>query len=165
MCKSCRTAWTIDERHCDRDTLQQGQINEVRTQDQILTSMWAHEKVKGQNCPWIQGRPETMCTHLKNCQRQPEDRERPDPLRMYEGIRFQNRPLSPLQMLAQRIFSICANFASCERLFSLFGLILTKLRSRLALEKMLDLAELRLHLRDEYMWRGSAKDREGEADD
>ncbi|OAX36343.1 hypothetical protein K503DRAFT_312317 [Rhizopogon vinicolor AM-OR11-026] len=57
------------EGHRDRDTLQQGQINEVRTQDQILTSsvfstdlprilahfllikVWAHEKVKGQNCP------------------------------------------------------------------------------------------------------------------
>ncbi|KAJ8595559.1 hypothetical protein M405DRAFT_857247 [Rhizopogon salebrosus TDB-379] len=62
-------------------------------------------------------------------------------------------------MLAQRIFSVCANSASCERLFSLFGLILTKLRSPLALEKMLDLAELRLHLRDEYMRRGSVKDR------
>jgi hypothetical protein len=78
---------------------------------------------------------------------------------MYEGIRFPDKPLSPLQMLAQHIFSICANSASCERLFSLFGLILTKLRSRLALEKMLDLAELRLHLRDEYMRRGSVKDR------
>ncbi|KAJ8581453.1 hypothetical protein M405DRAFT_623547 [Rhizopogon salebrosus TDB-379] len=61
-------------------------------------------------------------------------------------------------MLAQRIFS-CANSASCERLFSLFDLILTKLRSPLALEKMLDLAELRLHLRDEYMRRGSVRDR------
>ncbi|KAG1720850.1 ribonuclease H-like domain-containing protein [Suillus lakei] len=86
-------------------------------------------------------------------------RERPDPLRMYKGIRFPDKPLSPLQMLAQRIFSICANSASCEWLFSLFGLILTKLRSRLALEKMLDLAELRLHLQDEYMRRGSVKDR------
>ncbi|OAX33383.1 hypothetical protein K503DRAFT_526769 [Rhizopogon vinicolor AM-OR11-026] len=74
MCKSCRTGWIIDEQHRDRDALQQGHINEVRTQDQILTSMCAHEKAKGQleNCPWIQGRPETMCTHLKNCQRQPE---------------------------------------------------------------------------------------------
>jgi len=48
----------------------------------------------------------------------------------------------PLQMLAQRIFSICANSASCERLFSLFGLILSKLRSRLALEKCLILQSL-----------------------
>ncbi|OJA09707.1 hypothetical protein AZE42_13097 [Rhizopogon vesiculosus] len=79
------------------------------------------------------------------------------PLRMYAGIRFQDQPLSQLQMLAQRIFSIYANSASCERLFSFFSLILSKLRSRFALGKMLDLAELRLHLRDEYMRRGSAK--------
>ncbi|OAX33372.1 hypothetical protein K503DRAFT_775672, partial [Rhizopogon vinicolor AM-OR11-026] len=78
---------------------------------------------------------------------------------MYEGIRFQDQPLSPLQMLAQHIFSICANSASCERLFSLFGLILSKLRSHLALQKMLNLTELRLHLWDEYMRRGSVKDR------
>lgn len=86
-------------------------------------------------------------------------RERPDPLRMYEGICFQNQPLSPLQTMAQHIFSICMNSASCERLFSLFGMILTKLWSCLGLAKMLDLAELRLHLRDEYMHRGSVKDR------
>ncbi|KAG0695575.1 hypothetical protein DFH29DRAFT_814040, partial [Suillus ampliporus] len=52
----------------------------------------------------------------------------------------------------------CTNSASCERLFSLFGMILTNLRSRLRLAKMLDLAELSLHLRDEYTRRGSMKD-------
>ncbi|OAX37783.1 hypothetical protein K503DRAFT_771158 [Rhizopogon vinicolor AM-OR11-026] len=55
------------------------------------------------------------------------------------------------------IFSICANSTSCERLFGLFGLILSRLRSRLALKKMLDLAELRLHLRDECTRRRSVK--------
>ncbi|KAG1882529.1 hypothetical protein F4604DRAFT_1577412 [Suillus subluteus] len=77
---------------------------------------------------------------------------------MYEGICFQNQSLSPLQMITQHIFSICANSASCEWLFSLFGMILTKLQLRLGLAKMLNLAELRLHLRDEYMHRGSMKD-------
>ncbi|OJA08572.1 hypothetical protein AZE42_12984, partial [Rhizopogon vesiculosus] len=83
---------------------------------------------------------------------------------MYEGIRFRDQPLvSPLQKLAQRIFPICANSASCQWLFSLFGLILSKLRSRLVLEKMLDLAEFRLHLRDEYMRRESIKHKDTSA--
>jgi len=38
MCKPCRTAWIIDEQHRDRDAQQQGRINEVRTQEQILAS-------------------------------------------------------------------------------------------------------------------------------
>ncbi|KAG1891625.1 uncharacterized protein F5891DRAFT_924523, partial [Suillus fuscotomentosus] len=42
--------------------------------------------------------------------------------------------------------SICANSASCERLFSLFGTVLTKLCSCLSLKGLTDLAELRLHL-------------------
>ncbi|OAX42877.1 hypothetical protein K503DRAFT_275194 [Rhizopogon vinicolor AM-OR11-026] len=48
-------------------TLQQGQINEVRTQHQILTSS------QGTKLSMDSRTPETMCTHLKNCQRQPED--------------------------------------------------------------------------------------------
>ncbi|KAF9232801.1 ribonuclease H-like domain-containing protein [Melanogaster broomeanus] len=53
--------------------------------------------------------------------------------------------------LDNKVLSICANSASCERLFSTFGTILTKLRSRLSLQNMVNLTELRLHLRDEYM--------------
>ena len=38
---------------------------------------------------------------------------------------------TPLQKLAKHLFAICvANSASCERLFSLFGIILTRRRSR-----------------------------------
>ena len=33
---------------------------------------------------------------------------------------------TPLQKLAKRLLAVCANSASCERLFSLFGIILTK---------------------------------------
>jgi len=64
---------------------------------------------------------------------------------------------SPLQKLACRIFAICANSASVERLFSLFGHILTKLRSRLRTEAMVQLAELKLHIRDEYTKNAQAK--------
>ena len=84
---------------------------------------------------------------------------RPDPLKMYEGIQFQDTEPTPLQKFARRIFSICANSASCERLFSLFGTILTKLRSRLSLKSLMDLTELRLHLRDEYTRMGDKKAR------
>jgi hypothetical protein len=50
MCKPCRTARIIDERHRDRDAQQQVWINEVRTQEQILTS-----SVFSPNCPefWL----------------------------------------------------------------------------------------------------------------
>jgi hypothetical protein len=78
---------------------------------------------------------------------------------MYEGIQFQDTEPTPLQKFAHRIFSICANSASCERLFSLFGATLTKLRSRLGLKNLINLAELRLHLRDEYMRMGDNKSR------
>ncbi|KIK96852.1 hypothetical protein PAXRUDRAFT_137548 [Paxillus rubicundulus Ve08.2h10] len=64
---------------------------------------------------------------------------------------FPLQPLSPLQKLAHQVLSICAHSASCERLFSTFGTILTKLRSHLSLQNMVNLAELRLHLCDEYM--------------
>jgi hypothetical protein len=69
---------------------------------------------------------------------------------MYEGMAF-GSVITPLCQLARRILSICANSASCERLFSMFGLILTRLRSRLWGKAMTDLAELRLHLRDEHV--------------
>ncbi|KIK75032.1 hypothetical protein PAXRUDRAFT_422094, partial [Paxillus rubicundulus Ve08.2h10] len=82
-----------------------------------------------------------------------------DPLFMFNGVRFAGQPLSPLQKIAHRILSICANSASCERLFSNFGTILTKLRSRLGLQNMLNLAELRLHLRDEYMCKTGTQER------
>ncbi|KAF9236390.1 hypothetical protein BU15DRAFT_50041, partial [Melanogaster broomeanus] len=74
-----------------------------------------------------------------------------DPLFMYNGVSFAGQPLSPLQKLAHRVPSICANSASCECLFSTFGTILTKLCSRLSLQNMVNLAELRLHLCDEYL--------------
>ncbi|KAH7919875.1 hypothetical protein BV22DRAFT_1022220 [Leucogyrophana mollusca] len=83
----------------------------------------------------------------------------PDPLEMYNGIQYANREPSPLQKLARRLFSICANSASCKCLFSVFGTILTRLHLHLHLNSMVDLAELHLHLRDEYARIGDNKER------
>lgn len=64
-----------------------------------------------------------------------------------------------LVTLALRIFSICPNSASCERLFSSFGNILTKSRSRLSNKALVELAELKLHLQEEEIQSGSMKER------
>lgn len=73
-----------------------------------------------------------------------------NPLSLYHGVGHgPNKPQIPLVKLAIRILSICPNSASCERLFSSFGLIMTKLRSRMSDRSLLGLAELKMHLRDE----------------
>ncbi|EPQ51031.1 hypothetical protein GLOTRDRAFT_49718 [Gloeophyllum trabeum ATCC 11539] len=77
--------------------------------------------------------------------------ESPDPLNVWKGFSYAGSEPSPLVKLANHILSICANSASCERLFSTFGLILTKLRNRLGEKTMLSLAELKMHLRDEHV--------------
>lgn len=60
-------------------------------------------------------------------------------------------PPPSLIRLALRVLSICPNSASCERLFSTFGLILTKLRTRLSTQNLVNLAEFKMHIRDENM--------------
>lgn len=56
--------------------------------------------------------------------------------------------------LAVRILSIVANSAGCERLFSLFGIIHTKLRNRLGAEKVNQTATLKMELRREHAKEG-----------
>lgn len=51
--------------------------------------------------------------------------------------------------LAMRIHSVVANSASCERLFSRMGLIHTKQRNRLKLERVRDMASIGMHLKRE----------------
>lgn len=80
-----------------------------------------------------------------------------DPIKAWDGIRHASQPRSPLQKLAHRIHSITTNSASCERLFSAFGTTLTRLHSRLQSKSMVDLAELRLHLRNEHVRDGRVK--------
>lgn len=72
-------------------------------------------------------------------------------MKLWDSVAFDPLLPSPLQRLARRILSVCCNSASCERLFSMYGMILTKRRSRLRSDKMTDQAELRLHLRDEHL--------------
>ena len=50
-----------------------------------------------------------------------------NPLEVWDAISHPNHPLTPLARLAHRILSICPNSASVERLWSVFGTILTKL--------------------------------------
>jgi hypothetical protein len=57
--------------------------------------------------------------------------------------------IHPVLKLARHLFSVSTNSASCERLCSAFGNILTKLRNRLGMGLMTSIAELGLHLRDE----------------
>src|SRR5258708_7799547 len=84
-----------------------------------------------------------------------------DPIKCYDCLKVPGRPRTPLQTLACRILTICVNSASVERLFSLSGQIHTKLRSRLRndSEAMTMLAELKLHIRDEYKQNDTAKAR------
>jgi hypothetical protein len=82
-----------------------------------------------------------------------------DPFKVYSLISpiSSRKGVSPLITLAQHLLSICPNSASCERLFSTFGLIMTKLRTRLSTEKLIGLAELKLHCRDEHLRSGRHK--------
>jgi hypothetical protein len=75
--------------------------------------------------------------------------ESPDPLVVYEDFSFAGHEPPAFILLARRILSICANSASCERLFSIFGTTLTKLRNRLGMQTMTAISELKMHIRDE----------------
>ena len=61
--------------------------------------------------------------------------------------------------MARRILSICPNSASVERLWSVFGTILTRLRTQLGNKALLNLAELKLYLREEHLQARSVQTR------
>ena len=83
----------------------------------------------------------------------------PDPVVIYTGLSIPNEPPPPLFKLAFHILSICPNSASCERLFSVFGNTLTKLRNRLGTDTLTSLAELKMHIRDEHVRSKETKER------
>jgi len=72
-------------------------------------------------------------------------------LEVWDAISHLNHPLTPLTQSACRIISICPNSASVKHLWSVFGTILTKLRTHLGNAALLNLAELKLYLREEHL--------------
>lgn len=79
---------------------------------------------------------------------------------LWSGLAFPESSLNaPIVTLALRIFSVCTNSASCERLFSSFGDILTRKRSRLSGKNLVALAELKLHLQEDEAQSVSKKHR------
>ncbi|CAG8829230.1 25388_t:CDS:2, partial [Dentiscutata erythropus] len=52
-----------------------------------------------------------------------------------------------LGMLAIRLFSICINSASCERLFSTMGFFQNSRRTRLPIEKVFSMAQMRAEIK------------------
>jgi hAT family C-terminal dimerisation region len=83
----------------------------------------------------------------------------PDPIMVYKGMSIEGEHPPPLFKLAYHILSICPNLASCERLFSIFGNTLTKLRNCLGTKMLTSLAELKMHIRDEHVHEGEMKKR------
>ncbi|TFK16929.1 hypothetical protein FA15DRAFT_571127, partial [Coprinopsis marcescibilis] len=68
----------------------------------------------------------------------------PSPMKVYELLGRCAAPDTPLMRLARHLYSVSTNSASCERLFSSFGNLLTKLRNRL----MRSIAKLKMRIND-----------------
>jgi hypothetical protein len=80
-------------------------------------------------------------------------KEQPDPLSVLDKFVPVGRveDTSPFIIFARRLLSVSANSASCERLFSILGNILTKTRNRIGNTVLTDLAEVKMHIRDEHL--------------
>ncbi|KAG1724135.1 hypothetical protein EDB19DRAFT_1915704 [Suillus lakei] len=74
-----------------------------------------------------------------------------DPIDIWAGLSYPGSPLRPLHSIALRLLSICPNSTSCERLFSIFGAILTKWRNQLSTETLTLLAELKMYVHEEHV--------------
>lgn len=75
----------------------------------------------------------------------------PEPMTVFQAFIFPGKPDPPLILFARRLLSVSANSASCERLFSVFGATLTKLRNRLGVNVLTELTELKMHIRDGHL--------------
>ncbi|KAJ8688720.1 hypothetical protein PTI98_013479 [Pleurotus ostreatus] len=94
--------------------------------------------------------------HLKKMvekvdQKAKQQNQSPHPIHVYNFMRNTKIATPPLVRLAEHILSICANSASCERLFSVLGNTLTKLRNRLSTKPLVELAKLKMHICDKYL--------------
>jgi hypothetical protein len=83
-------------------------------------------------------------------------KRKPDPLNVFNAFCFAGQPLPPFIALVCWLLSVSANLASCEQLFSVFGNMLTKLRTQLKTQTLMDLSELKMHVCDEHI-HGDAK--------
>jgi hypothetical protein len=83
--------------------------------------------------------------------------EHPDPLSIYIDFSFAGQPPTQFIRLARQILSICANSATCERLWSVFGNTLMKLRNRLGIDTLTSLSELKMHIGDEHIQKETKK--------
>ena len=83
----------------------------------------------------------------------------PDPLVLLEEFEHPGSTRTSFFRLADRLLSIVANSATCERLFSVFGMTLTKLRNRLGTSTLSSLAELKMHIRGEHQENSTTKTR------
>jgi hypothetical protein len=127
----------------------------------IVIPIWKNTS-KGQASEFIEGTG--ICEGLAGYAADVENQAKqtgssPDPLKVYKGISSINGHPPPLFKLANHILSICPNSASCERLFSVFGNTLTKLRNRLENTTLTSLAELKMHIRDEHVRDADTKKR------
>jgi hypothetical protein len=76
-------------------------------------------------------------------------KRQPDPLIVLDSysIPGHSKDTTVFLTFARRLLSVSANSASCERLFSVFGNILTKLRNRTGNSVVVDLSEVKMHVR------------------
>ncbi|TFK24427.1 hypothetical protein FA15DRAFT_592446 [Coprinopsis marcescibilis] len=72
-----------------------------------------------------------------------------NPINVFDLLKLIGTPDTPLVRLSRHLYAVSTNSASCERLFSSFGNLLTKLRNRLGLGIMQSIAELKLRINDE----------------
>ncbi|KAF9026386.1 hypothetical protein BDZ89DRAFT_1040034 [Hymenopellis radicata] len=91
------------------------------------------------------------------------DRTAPDPRDVYHGLvtvgQIPSVTTPLIRLGALHIYSICANSASCERLFIIMGNVLTKLRNRMGQDI------LKLPIRDEFVEDGESKAHNQDDDD
>jgi hypothetical protein len=81
-------------------------------------------------------------------------------LEFWNGLSFGDHDNDyPLVKFAGRLLSISVNSASCERLFSIFGTTLTKVRNCLSDQTLKSLAELKMFVRDEHRESAAARTR------
>ncbi|EKM49170.1 uncharacterized protein PHACADRAFT_201944 [Phanerochaete carnosa HHB-10118-sp] len=75
----------------------------------------------------------------------------PDSIQVWDFAQHPEALVRPIIQLACRLLSVCTNSASCKRLFSSLGHILTKLRNCLGNTTLLSLTEMKMHICDEHL--------------